>query len=303
MPQWPNQGSRAASTHGRGLPYAPGVHYDFDCVIVGGGAAGLSAAMVLGRARRRTLVLDAGAQSNLAAAHIGGLLGHDGTPPAEFYELARAQVAAYDAVVLRGAEAVDARSDGDAFVVVLGGDGGEVRAHALVLATGMQYQVPDVAGFADLWGGAVFHCPFCHGWDVRDRPLVVYGEGEIAEQQVKLLSAWSDDVTVVAPSELQGLRIENGTLQAVVRRDGSEIRCHGVLVHAPLRQRNQLPERLGLELTANGLVAVDAQMRTSLPGVYAAGDLAIAPQQVAIALGSGHLAGVIVTRELLLGRD
>ena len=125
----------------------------------------------------------------------------------------------------------------------------------------------------------------------------------LAEQQVKLLSAWSDDVTVVAPSELQGLRIENGTLQAVVRHDGSEIRCHGVLVHAPLRQRNQLPERLALELTDNGLVAVDAQMRTSLPGVYAAGDLAIAPQQVAIALGSGHLAGVIVTRELLLGRD
>ena len=87
-----------------------------------------------------------------------------------------------------------------------------------------------------------------------------------------------------------------------MRRDGSEVRCDGVLVHAPLRQRSQLPERLGLALADSGLVAVDAQLRTSLAGVYAAGDLAVAPQQVAIALGSGHLAGVIVTRELLLGR-
>ena len=275
--------------------------YDFDCVVVGGGVAGLSAAMVLGRARRRTLVLDRGGQSNRAAAHIGGLLGHDGTPPGEFYELARSQVAAYDAVAFRDAEAVDARGEGDGFAVVLG-DGGEVRARALVLATGMEYEVPDVPGFAELWGGAVFHCPFCHGWDVRDRPIVVYGPGEVADRQATLLAGWTDDVTVVDPDDVAGLRVENGVLQAVVRRDGSEVRCDAVLVHAPLCRRDTLPERLGLALTDIGLVAVDAQARTSVPGVYAAGDLAVAPQQVAIALGSGHLAGVVATRELLFGR-
>jgi thioredoxin reductase len=278
------------------------VAYDFDCVVVGGGVAGLSAALVLGRARRRTLVLDRGGQSNRAAAHVGGLLGHDGTPPAELYEVARAQVAAYDAVALRDAEAVDARAEGDGFAVVLGDGGGEVRARALVLATGMAYEVPDVPGFAELWGGAVFHCPFCHGWDVRDRPLVVYGAGEVADRQAALLAAWTDDVTVVDPGDLAGLRVEDGALQAVVRRDGSEVRCDAVLVHAPLRRRDALPERLGLALTDDGLVAVDAQARTSVPGVYAAGDLAVAPQQVAIALGSGHLAGVVATRELLFGR-
>jgi thioredoxin reductase len=278
------------------------VDYDFDCVVVGGGVAGLSAAMVLGRARRRTLVLDRGGQSNRAAAHVGGLLGHDGTPPRELYELARAQVAAYDAVTLRDAEVVDARAEGDGFAVVMGDGGGEVLARALVLATGMAYEVPDVPGFAELWGGAVFHCPFCHGWDVRDRPLVVHGAGEIAERQATLLAAWTDDVTVVDPNDVAGLRVEDGALQAVVRHDGSEIRCDAVLVHAPLRRRDTLPERLGLELTDTGLVAVDAQARTSVPGVYAAGDLAVAPQQVAIALGSGHLAGVVATRELLLGR-
>src|SRR5215204_75238 len=137
--------------------------HDWDCVVVGGGVAGLSAAMVLGRARRRTLVLDRDGQSNRAAEHVGGLLGLDGTPPAEIYARAREQLAHYDAVVVRQAEAVDARADDDGFVVTLGDGEGEVRARALVLATGMDYQVPDVPGFREHWGRAVFHCPFCHG--------------------------------------------------------------------------------------------------------------------------------------------
>jgi thioredoxin reductase len=278
------------------------VDQDFECVVVGGGVAGLSAAMVLGRARRRTLVLDRAGQSNRAAAHVGGLLGHDGTPPGELYELSRAQIGAYEAVTLHDAEAIDARPEKDGFVVVLG-DGGEVRARVLVLATGMDYEVPDVPGFAELWGGAVFHCPFCHGWEMRDRRVVVYGSGDVAEMQSKLLTAWTDDVTVVDPADVTGLRIEDGALQAVVRRDGSELACDGVLVHAPLRRRGELPERLGVALTEAGLVAVDAQMRTDVPGVYAAGDLAVAPQQVAIALGSGHLTGAMVVRELVFGRD
>jgi thioredoxin reductase len=275
--------------------------HDWDCVVVGGGVAGLSAAMVLGRARRRTLVLDRDGQSNRAAEHVGGLLGLDGTPPAELYARAREQLAHYDAVVVRQAEAVDARAEDDGFVVTLGEGEGEVRARALVLATGMDYQVPDVPGFREHWGRAVFHCPFCHGWEVRDRPLVVYGEGEVAARQAALLAGWTDDVTVVAPDELAGLRVEDGALRAVVRRDGSEVPCDGILVHAPLRRRGRLAEQLGLELEDSGLVAVDAMARTSVPGVYAAGDLAVAPQQVAIALGSGHSAGVVATGELLLG--
>jgi thioredoxin reductase len=274
---------------------------DWECVVVGGGVAGLSAALVLGRARRRTLMLDRGGQSNRAAAHVGGLLGQEGTPPDELYVRARDQLALYDEVVIRDAEAVDARAEGDGFVVVIG-DGGEVRTRTVVLATGMDYEVPDVPGFREHWGGAVFHCPFCHGWEVRDRTLVVYGDGAVAERQAALLRGWSSDVTVVDPGEVAGLRVEDGTVRAVVRHDGSEVACDAVLVHAPLRRRGRLPERLGLTLTEDGRVAVDALAQTSVPGVYAAGDIAVAPQQVAIALGSGHLAGVVAVRELLLGR-
>jgi thioredoxin reductase len=275
---------------------------DWECVVIGGGIAGLSAALVLGRARRRTLVLDRGGQSNRAAAHIGGLLGQEGTPPDDFYARAREQLALYDTVAIRDDEAVDARPEGDGFVVALASGGQELRTRTLVLATGMDYELPDVPGFSEHWGGAVFHCPFCHGWEVRDRPLVVYGDGPVAEHQAALLRGWTSDVTVVDPGEVSGLRVEDGTLRAVVRRDGSEVACEGVLVHAPLRRRGRLPERLGLELTEQGLVAVDALARTSVPGVYAAGDVAVAPQQAAVALGSGHLAGAFAARELLLGR-
>jgi thioredoxin reductase len=275
---------------------------DWDSVVVGGGVAGLSAALVLGRARRRTLLLDRGGQSNRPAAHVGGLLAQEGTPPHDLYARAREQVALYDAVVARDAEDVDARVEGEGFVVVLGDDGGEVRTRVLVLATGMDYEVPDLPGFREHWGGGVFHCPFCHGWELRDRPLVVCGEGAMAESQAALLGGWSSDVTIVDPGDVAGLRVEDGDVRAVVRHDGSEVACEGVLVHAPLRRRGRLPEQLALALTEQGLVQVDAFTRTSVPGVYAAGDLAVSPQQVAIAMGSGHLAGIVAVRELLLGR-
>jgi thioredoxin reductase len=138
---------------------------------------------------------------------------------------------------------------------------------------------------------------------VRDRAVAVYGAGAVADRQAALLAAWTGDVTVVDPSSVACVRVEGGALEALVRHDGTEIRCDAVLIHAPLRARDPLPERLGLALTEDGFVEVDAQAHTSVPGVYAAGDLAFAPQQVAIALGSGHLAGLVATRELLLGRD
>ncbi len=274
---------------------------DWECLVVGGGAAGLSAALVLGRAQRRTLLFDAGGQSNRPAEHVGGLLGQEGTTPDQLYALGRRQLGQHDSVVVRDAEVVGARVDGEGFAVALG-DGEEVGGRVLVLATGMDYEVPDLPDFAAHWGRGVFHCPFCHGWEVRGRRLVVCGSGRIAEQQAALLRGWTDDVTVVDPDDVAGLRVEDGEVRALLRRDGSEVACEGVLVHAPLRLRGSLAEQLGLVLTDAGLVEVDGHGGTSVPGVYAAGDVAVSPQQVAIAIGSGHMAGVMAVRELLLGR-
>jgi thioredoxin reductase len=131
---------------------------------------------------------------------------------------------------------------------------------------------------------------------------VLYAGGETAEHLGSLIAGWSDDATVVEPDEVAELRVEDETVKAVVLKDGSEVTCDAVLIHAPLRQRGRLAEALGLDLTDEGTIAVDSLGHTSVPGVYAAGDVAVAPQQVAIAIGSGHAAGLAAVRELLLGR-
>ena len=272
-------------------------------VVVGGGVAGLSAAMVLGRARRRTLLVDGDGQSNRAAAHVGGGLVFDGTPPGELYDRGRAQLAGYESVTVRDGEVVDARLDGDGFVVGLDDGLEEAATRSLILAVGMDYEVPGVPGFAEHWGGAVFHCPFCHGWEVRDRRLVVYADEAMAERLTALARGWSDDVGLVRPEEVAEFRGGgDGAGRALILNDGSEVACDAVLIHAPPRRRGRLAESLGLELTDADLVAVDALGHTSVPGVYAAGDAAVAPQQVPIAAGSGHMAGLVAVRELLLGR-
>ncbi|MGE0216534.1 NAD(P)/FAD-dependent oxidoreductase, partial [Mycolicibacterium sp.] len=204
---------------------------DWDCVVIGGGAAGLSAALVLGRARRRVLVLDAGAQSNLAAHGIGGLLGHDGRPPAELYEMGRKELQRYSTVKLRDKAVADARRVEGGFDVGLA-DGSRVGARRLLLAMGMEYRPPGVPGLSELWGSSVFHCPFCHGWEVRDRPLAVLANGERAAHLALLLSGWSDDIVVLTngPADLTaddeyrltaaGIAIDERVVTELVADDG-----------------------------------------------------------------------------------
>ena len=168
----------------------------WDCIVVGGGAAGLSAALVLGRARRRTLVIDSGGQSNLPAEGIGGLLGHNERPPHELYAIGRDELAAHSTVELReGAVSTGERQDGG-FVLELA-DGSRETARSVLLATGMEYRYPELDGIAERWGRSVFHCPFCHGWEVRERPLGVLDPGPTGVHRSLLLRAWSDDVTLL----------------------------------------------------------------------------------------------------------
>lgn len=295
----------------------------WDCVIVGGGAAGLSAALVLGRARRRTLVVDAGTQSNLAAHGIGGLLGFDGTPPAQLYERGREQLTAYPSVEFRGGEVVGV--DG-AFTVQLA-DGAAERTRTLVLATGMDYRAPDIPGLAELWGSAVFHCPFCHGWEVRDAPLAVVGQGERVVHSALLLRNWSDDVVVLGngPADLDdaqrallaaaGIPVDerqiarftsrSGELTSIEFTDGDALARSGALVTTTLHPRSPLAEPLGVDTVATPIsadaVVVDAFQRTSVPGVFAAGDVGSGMPQVAAAVASGSLAAAAVVQYLLAG--
>jgi len=270
----------------------------WDVVVVGGGAAGLSAALVLGRARRRTLVVDAGAPSNAPVHGIGGLLGQDGRPPGEFYAEAHRELEQYPSVELRTGSVVAAKGEQDDFRLDLD-DGTTVLARRLLLASGMDYRYPQVTGIAERWGRMVFHCPFCHGWEVRERPLVVLDDGDgNAEHRRTLLQGWSDDVTIVAVEDVaaiedDGLRLTDGSLQA----------CGGVLVPVTMHQRSDLPEQLGVELAPIGLapdaIVVDEMNATNVPGIWAAGDVSPTMPSVAASIASGHKAAAMIVKDCL----
>jgi thioredoxin reductase len=296
-----------------------GKETSLDCVVVGAGAAGLSAALVLGRARRRVLVLDAGEQSNRPAHGIGGLLGHDGRAPAELYTRGRAELAAYPSVELRDGRVTGGSALDDGFEL-LTADGAVVQAARVLLATGMDYAVPDLPGVAELWGGPVFHCPYCHGWEVRDGALAVLGNAAAAHRAL-LLRGWSADVVLLTdgPAELDGdergqlqragvpvverrvagVRGGGGALDAVLFADGGELPRDGLLVHAPPRQRSSLASDLGAELTERGTVDVDAFGQTTVPGLYAAGDVSALMPQVASAIADGSRAAAVINADLM----
>lgn len=297
----------------------------WDCIVVGAGAAGLSAALVLGRARRRTLVVDAGDQSNRHAHGIGGLLGHDGRAPAELYAAGRDELAAYPTVRLRSGEVRSGERRGADFVLVLA-DGSREVTRRVLLATGMEYRVPSLPGIVERWGRSVFHCPFCHGWEVRDEPLGVLDRGAPGVRRALLLRFWSDDVTLLAdgPAELDsedaerlraagvtveerrvaGLRGPESTLTAVVFADGGERTCHGLLVPVTLHQRSALAEQLGAARTGPGPLVVDAvevdrAFHTTVPGLFAAGDASGQMQSVANAVAAGSSAAAMIVHGLM----
>ncbi|MEW5812665.1 MAG: NAD(P)/FAD-dependent oxidoreductase [Actinomycetota bacterium] len=297
----------------------------WDCVVIGGGAAGLSAALVLGRARKRTLVVDAGAQSNRAAHGIGGLLGFDGVPPAQLYAAGREELTRYPSVHVRDGEVAAVTPHEGGFTVSLAG-GGTEEVRRVLLATGMHYQVPPVAGLEEFWGGSVFHCPFCHGWEMRDQPLAVLAQGERAVHMATLLTGWSDDIVVLTNgaaqlsdtdrAQLAGRDIavdervitrvtgSDGQLDAVVFDDGTTLLRRGLLVASTLRQRSQLARALGVAFAPPGPVseesiAVDALSQTSVPGVFAAGDVSAQMPQVAAAVAGGSAAAASIVRSLM----
>ncbi|WP_420903331.1 NAD(P)/FAD-dependent oxidoreductase [Streptomyces boncukensis] len=300
-----------------------------ECIVVGAGAAGMSAALTLGRARRRTLVIDAGQQSNLAASGIGGLLGHDRRPPAEFYAAGRAELTAYPSVeVHRGVVAHGVQEDDGSFAVTFS-DGRRERARSMVLASGMDYRYPRLPGMDERWGNSVFHCPFCHGWEVRDRPMGVLAEGAVGVHGALNLRAWSDRITLLTNgSELTdqhreqlavggvglderpitGLHGPGAELRAAIFADGGELPIGALLVKTTLYQRSTLARDLGASLTEPDemlsveAIKVDAMTRTGVPGLYAAGDAATSvPPSMAAAMASGYLAGAAAAVQLAAG--
>jgi thioredoxin reductase (NADPH) len=261
--------------------------------IVGGGSAGLQAALTLGRMRFGVVVVDAGEPSNAPAHAIGGLVGAHDVAPVELLATGRAQLSELPSVRLIDGEVT--RIEADRSMTL--DDGTELTAQAVVLATGMDYGFPDLPGAAELWGTSVIHCPFCHGWEVRDARVALLAAGEEhTGHMVPLLRRLTDDLEVF--EELAGVRADGGMLRAVVLPDGTEVARDVLFVAAPPTPRDAAFAHLSLETTETGLLAVDAFGRTSVPGVYAAGDLVTGPPAVVQALATAQRAAVGVTRDL-----
>jgi thioredoxin reductase len=299
---------------------------DLDVAVVGGGPAGLAAALLLGRARRPTLVIDAGVGRNAPSAAVHGLLGHDDVAPSELRDIARRQLANYDTVTVVDGVVTSISGVRDAFVVELAGT--RRQARRLVLATGVRDELPDIDGLADLWGRSVVHCPYCHGWELRDQPLAVLVMEPLDLFLAIKLTHLSDDVVAcihngaeVGPGEqsmldaagitvqhspISRVEADGDQLRRIVFADGSSIERAGLFVHPAVHQAAPFAADLGCDLLDNELVAVDEVGQTTIPGLYAIGDMAkratmpLPGQQVAVASAEGTITATAIDAELVL---
>ena len=297
----------------------------FDAAVIGGGPAGLSAALTLGRSRRRTLLLDTGQGRNAPAAHMHNVLGFDGAAPSDLRAAGRRELATYPTVTVRevAADAAE-RLDDDTFALTLTG-GEVVGARRLVLATGVVDELPGIPGLAELWGRSYLHCPYCHGYEERGRALALLGASEHHAFIATLLRrSYSADVVLLTNGEdapipdvlaEQDVPVDDrpiaevvgrdGQLERVVFTDGSSLTRDSIFGGVPIRPRSDLAEQLGCDTAGPaGSVEVDDLGHTSVPGVLAAGDMAKrismpGPMQaVSFASAAGMLAGVAVDQSL-----
>lgn len=298
---------------------------DYDAVVIGGGAAGLSGALMLGRSRRSVAVIDAGAPRNAPAAGIHGLLGYDGMPPAEYLRRGTADVLRYGGTVIPGEVAEIARDDAG-FAITLA-DGRVTRARRILLATGLVDDLPDLEGLAQRWGRDLVHCPYCHGWEVRDRAIAVLATGPMAFHTTLLWRQLSDRVVLLrngidfsaeqlAQLAARGVRIVEGRPQSVVTADdaiigvaladGGVVPCEVITVGTRMVARGaNLLSALGLSLAEHpfgmgAYLAADPAGRTEAPGVWAAGNITDLAAQVGAAAAAGAMAGAQINADLAM---
>lgn len=292
----------------------------YDVIIVGAGPAGLSAALMLGRCRRKVLICDGGRPRNKVSQGIHGFLTRDGIKPHEFLGLARDDLKRYDSVELRDVEVVDAECSGSRFEVALA-TGERMRSRKLLLATGVVDNLPQIDGFGELYGRSVFHCPYCDGWEVRDQPLAVYGRGERGVGLSLELTAWSRDIVLctdgdagietddrerlqsngipILEDRVSKLEGTDGILEHVVFVTGERLARRALFFTTGQSQRSGLLDRFGCEFNEKGTVRTGKYETTHLPGLFVAGDASRAVQWVVVAAAEGAEAAFAINSDLI----
>ncbi|WP_132011113.1 NAD(P)/FAD-dependent oxidoreductase [Mesobacillus foraminis] len=291
-----------------------------DCVIVGGGPAGLNAALVLGRARRKVVLFDSNSPRNAVTHESHGFITRDGIKPSEFRKIAHHDIAKYPSVMIRNEKITDVKKKGMLFELVTE-EGECIQAKKVILATGLKEIHPSVDNLMNYYGKSLFSCPYCDGWELKDLPLIVLTEFPHAFHFVKIVYNWSKDLIVctnghkvltteqkevlqrkgikVSEQKIKTLVGENGFLESVIFEDGQEVKRNGGFVTPQWIQASHLGQSLGCEINQLGGIITDELGRTNIEGVYAAGDTSvIAPSQVIIAAAEGSKAAIGVNTDL-----
>lgn len=295
----------------------------YDAVIIGGGPAGLSAALVLGRARKQVVVIDEGRPRNKVTRETHGFLTRDGISPSEFRRIAKEQISVYPSIrFVEDTAAAVTGVDGDFQITT--GQGTIYRSKKLLFAVGKKDSPLDINGLADVYGKSAFVCPYCDGWELRDQPLVVISNGAGAFHFAKLIAGWSERYTICTngPDEwteeqreelkqhnipvfnapIESIESSGGMVEQVVLEDGTRIPCTGIFFAPKLVSGSDLPASIGCEFNEAGSIVVDAYGKTSVPGVYSAGDAATEMYQAIAAASSGSIAAAGLNGELLAER-
>ncbi len=296
-----------------------------DCAIIGGGPAGLNAALVLGRARRSVLLFDDNQPRNAVTHESHGFLTRDGVKPEEFRAIAQQEIGKYPSVEFRQVRVTDVyRREGEGTFELAAANGEAFQARTIILATGLKETLPDVEGIHDYYGKSLFSCPFCDGWELRDRPLVVISEGERTFHMGKMVWNWSRDLLVCTNGHRalteeeqkalrkKGIEVVEDRIAALIGREGrlerivfatqGERAREGGFVATRLFQASPFAAQLGCEMNAQGGIVTDVLGRTTVPGVYAAGDTVMGgPAQLVIAAAEGSRAALGVSAALVEG--
>jgi thioredoxin reductase len=296
---------------------------NYEVVIVGGSYAGLSAGMALGRALRKVLIVDNGRPCNIQTPHSHNFLTQDGARPADIAKIANEQVMAYPTVEWLSAKAEKVTGSNYNFTVSTDTNK-TVTAQKVLFATGVRDIMPDIPGFSACWGISVIHCPYCHGYEYKNKKTGILANGETAWEFAQLINQWTKELTIFtngAPtfseeirSKIQGLGIdivesnissidhEQGKLQHLNFIDGTIVTLDALYARLPFEQHSDIPEKLGCDMTEHGYLKIDDLKQTNIAGVYAAGDNASMMRAVSAAVAAGGFAGAIINKDLISGR-
>lgn len=295
-------------------------HKDFEVIIIGGSYSGLSAAMSLGRSLRHVLVIDSSLPCNTQTPHSHNFITQDGEVPGVISAKAKLQVGFYKTIQFFNGLAIQAIRTQDGFGIKT--DSGEAfTSKKLLFATGVKDLLPEIKGLTECWGISVLHCPYCHGYEVKNDNTAIIANGEMGFEYAKLISNWtknlrlltngkatltSEQISVlqkhqidIIEDEIKEIEHMNGKVSNIVLNNESKIAVKAIYFRPPFEQHSSLPQDLGCELTEQGLIKVDIMQKTTIPGVYASGDCVIQARSVAMAVSTGSFAGAFINKELI----